>query len=103
MNKEEQQKNREEWRRRMGEWEDSGLRQAEYCKQNDLKISSFLYWRKKFSEKKSTRPSFIEVPLSPTNRFSAIRIEIGSRFSVEVDKGYDPSALEHIIGLLSRA
>lgn len=103
MNKQEQQKNREEWRRRIGEWEASGLTQVEYCKQNELKISAFLYWRKKFSEKKSARASFVEVPLSPINRFSLIRIEIGNRFCVEVGNGYDPAALEHIIGFLGRA
>jgi len=103
MNKQEQQKNREEWRRRIEEWEASGLTQVEYCKQKELKISAFLYWRKKFSEKKPTRASFVEVPLPPTPRFSPIRIEIGSRFCVEVDKGYDPAALEHIIGFLGRA
>ena len=103
MNKEAQQKSREEWKRRIREWEDSGLTQVEYCKQNELKISAFLYWRKNLSEKKQPRPSFVEVSLSPTNRFSPIRIEIGNRFSVEVAKGYDPAALEHIIGFLSRA
>jgi len=102
MNKEEQQKNREKWRRRIDEWEASGLTQVEYCNRNDLKASAFLYWRKKFSEKKPTHPTFVEVPLSPTNRFHPIKIEIG-RYCVEVDKGYDPAALEHIIGFLSRA
>jgi hypothetical protein len=103
MNQEDQQTNREEWQRRVREWEDSGLTQVEYCKRNELKISAFLYWRKKFSEKNPTRPSFVEVPLSLTKRFHPIRIEIGNRFCVEVGKGYDPSALEHIIGILSRS
>jgi len=102
MNKEEQQKNREEWRRRIDEWEASGLTQVEYCNRNHLKASAFLYWRKKFSENKPTHPTFVEVPLSPTNRLHPIKIEIG-RYCVEVDKGYDPAALEHIIGFLSRS
>ena len=103
MNKEDQQKNREEWQRRVGEWEDSGQTQVEYCRRKELKISAFLYWRKKFSEKKPIQPSFVEVPLPLTNRFHPIRIEIGNRFCVEVDKGYDPLALEHVIGILSRS
>lgn len=101
MNKEEQQKNREEWQSRIVEWKESGLSQVEYCKQNDLKISKFLYWRKKFSEK-PTDPSFVQVPITSANRFCPIRIEIGNRYCVEVGNGYEPAALEHIIGFLSR-
>lgn len=102
MNKAEQEKNREEWRKRIDEWEAGGLTQVEYCEQNELKTSAFLYLRKKFSEKNAAHPTFVEVPLSPTNRFHPIRIEIG-RYCVEVSKGYDPAALEHILGFLSRA
>ena len=103
MNKEGRQRNREEWQRRIEEWKASDLTQEEYCKENNLKIATFHYWRKKISERKATGPAFVEVPLSLANRFSPIRIEIGSRFCVEVGKGYDPASLEHIIGFLSRA
>jgi hypothetical protein len=102
MNKEEQEKNREEWRNRLNEWKESGLTQVEYCRQNDFKISKFHYWRKRFSEKKPTEPSIVQVPMTSANRFCPIRIEIGSRYCVEVGNGYDPTALEHIIGFLSR-
>ena len=103
MNKEEQQKNREEWQRRINEWEASGLTQVEYCNQNELKTSAFLYWRKKFSKKKRSEASFVRVPMAAASRIWPIRIEIGSRYCVEVGNGYDPAALEHIVDLLSRS
>ena len=102
MNKESQEKNREEWQRRICEWKESGLTQVEYCNQNELKTSAFLYWRKKFSKKEPTEASFVQVRMA-ANRFCPIRIEIGNRYCVEVGNGYDPAALEHIVGLLSRA
>ena len=102
MNKEAQKKNREEWQKRINEWEASGLTQVEYCNQNELKTSAFLYWRKKFT-KKPVLPSFVQVPMSAANRSCPIRIEIGNRYCVEVGNGYDPAALEHIVDLLSRS
>ena len=102
MDKAEQENRREQWRTRIKEWEESGLTQDEYCSRNNFKISQFLYWRKKFSEKKPTHPTFVQLPVCPTNRLYPFRIEIGSRFCVEVGNDYDPKALEHIIGFLNR-
>jgi hypothetical protein len=36
-------------------------------------------------------------------RTCPIRIEVGNRYCIEVGKGYDRGALEHILGLLSQA
>jgi hypothetical protein len=103
MNKEEQKQKREEWRIRIGEWEESGLTQIEFCRRNNLKAWQFHYWNKKFSKKKPVLPAFVQVPMSSVSRSCLIRIEIGNRYCVEVGDGYDPGALEHIIGLLNRA
>jgi hypothetical protein len=103
MKRADQEKLREEWGNRLKEWKVSGLTQVEYCRRNSLKVSNFYYWNRKISGRKQTVPSFVQVPISPQNRFWSIRIEIENRFSVEVGHGYDPAALEHIIGLLSRS
>jgi len=102
MKKEDMEKLREGWRRHLKEWEESGLSQAEYCRVNYLKVGQFVYWNRKFSGKKTVGPTFVQVPISSVTRFCPTRIEIGHRFCVEVGNGYDPAALEHIIGFLSR-
>ena len=102
MNKEEKQKNREEWGNHVAEWEKSGLTQAEYCRRSNLKTSKLLYWSRKFSEKHLDKPAFVQVQMPAVTRLCTLRIEIGNRFSVEVGNGYDPGALEHIVSLLSR-
>ena len=35
------------WRRRMSQWERSGLSQWAYCRRRELALSTFVYWRKK--------------------------------------------------------
>lgn len=35
------------WQQHISAWKDSGLSQAAYCQQHDLKLSTFTYWRNK--------------------------------------------------------
>lgn len=94
---------REEWARRLKDWEGSGLRPVEYCRINNIKEGQFHYWNRQLCLKKPGEASFVKVPIASISRPCPIRIEIGNRFCVEVGSGCDFSALEHIIGLLIRA
>ena len=103
MNREEKKKNREEFQRRIAEWKESGLSQAEYCRRNNLSASKLLYWNKRLSDNNAAHLGFVQLPVSVGTGFAPIRIEIGNRYCVEVGNGYDPGALEHIVGILSRS
>jgi hypothetical protein len=103
MKKEDREHLREEWARRLKEWEASGLRPTEYCRANNVNEGRFHYWNRKLFGNKLDVPSFVKVPISPMSRPCPIRIEIGKRFCVEVDNGCDFAALEHVIGILIRA
>lgn len=37
------------WRNHVSQWRDSGLKQATYCRQQDLSPHSFSYYKRKFS------------------------------------------------------
>lgn len=41
------------WRNHFAAWETSGLTQVDYCKQNDLKLANFTYWRTRSNKKRS--------------------------------------------------
>jgi hypothetical protein len=45
------------WKRHLAAWRDSGLSQAAYCRQQDVSLSSFGYWRGKFGAAPSPSPS----------------------------------------------
>ncbi len=38
------------WQAHFAAWKSSGLSQAEYCKQHDLKLSNFTYWRSRVNK-----------------------------------------------------
>ncbi len=40
------------WCKHFAAWETSGLTQADYCKQNNLKLANFTYWRTRNNKKR---------------------------------------------------
>jgi hypothetical protein len=44
------------WRRQIDHWQNSGLSQGQFCKDNDLTYHQFLYWRHKLNKPKSDQP-----------------------------------------------
>lgn len=90
------------WQEHLECWRQSGLSQAEYCRQNDLKPRRWNYWKKNltmaFSE---TAVSFIPVPLS-TNLPVAVpgsnlSLFTANGYKVEVGIGFDPTTLKQLI------
>lgn len=35
----------EQWTKRVAQWQASGLSQAEFCRQNDIKLTTFNFWK----------------------------------------------------------
>ena len=50
------------WEEHLSQWEASGLSQSEYCRQNDLKLHCFLYWRKRQRATVESTVSLVELP-----------------------------------------
>ena len=71
-----QDQNRERrrfWKAHIQNWSKSGLLQTEYCRQNNLNVHRFGYWKKKFSvEASAASPKFVQLPAIPSARPSGI-------------------------------
>lgn len=52
--------NREEWRERIALWASSGQSQAAYCRERQISLSSFQYYKSIF-DKEANRPEFVEI------------------------------------------
>jgi len=44
-------KKRRFWQVHLQAWKKSGLIQAEYCRQHDLRVNRFIYWKRKIASK----------------------------------------------------
>jgi hypothetical protein len=91
--------------------EESGLSQAEFCRQNNLKPRQFLYWKKRIlgTATPTTPLTFAELPLGKIlqtqdrSPLSPLRLDLHSRYRIEIDRGFDPVILLTLIRVLDQA
>jgi len=50
------------WQERITGWQESGMSQSQYCRENDLPLGTFYYWKRRLSLKQS-KNKFIQVPV----------------------------------------
>lgn len=93
------------WEGHLRQWKSSGLSQAEYCRENELNSKTFGYWKRK---KKFAGDALclVEIPVQrqPIVSYCStpVRLMVGSRYRIEVEKNFDTEALDQLILFLDR-
>ena len=85
-------------------WRSSGLTQAEYCRRNELKWSTFHYWRKRLQDT-ATAVTLVQVPVSNNLSCQAnqeLILILGDRYRVEIGDNFNPSTLAKLVDTLER-
>lgn len=90
------------WQKHLEHWRQSGLSQAEYCRQNSLKPRRWNYWKKNLSRKIiDTSVSFVPVKIPSTLPVavpkSNLSVLTSNGYKVEVGIGFDPTTLKQLI------
>ena len=95
---------REFWKEHVRLWQDSGLSQKEYCRQNNLRENRLTYWKKRFTRPGQT-VSLVEVKLPShfSQGHTALRLNLGNAYQIEVGSGFDPVTLKQLIYVLGQA
>lgn len=80
----------------------SGMSAAAFCKGNQLNLHCFYSWRRRFKDESDAKVTgaFLELVPSCKIQDSGIRIRLGERLSVELDRGFDPRTLRTAIDAL---
>jgi len=89
---------RKYWEDHFRAWEQSGLTQVEYRRQNHLKGHLWSYWRKRIQQVSDNDVTF--VPLSfPSGKIpgSHISVVTPNGYRIEIDKGFDFSKLRQLV------
>lgn len=85
----------ENWKKLLEEWQSSGKKISVWCREHDIGVHVFYYWRDKLlpsSNKSKPNPKqFIELHDKPSG-LSGILLEI-SGVKVHVAKDFDPACL----------
>lgn len=89
-------------------WKESGLSQAEYCRQNGLSRHRFGYWKRKLS-KTENQVEFVLLPAnlpeqgSPCSlgeTSSSLHLTVDSRLSLEIQERFSPETLKKVLQVL---
>ena len=97
MNKEERAKH---WRTIMEKQAASGLSAAAFCRENNIGIHQFHWWRGRFRKEniQGKESGFLQlVPFSKTTQHSGVHIRLRDNVSIELEPGFDPPTLQSVI------
>jgi len=80
----------------------SGMSIAAYCRDAQIRSSYFYRWRHRLREQQPCAGGFLElVPGRLAEATSGIRIRLGGKFAIEVERGFDPFTLRAVVETLS--
>ena len=80
----------------------SGMSIAAYCRDVQIKASCFHAWRRRLREQQHSSGGFLElIPGKLPESSSGIRIHVGTKLSIEVERGFDPFTLRAVVKTLS--
>jgi len=89
---------RKYWEDHFRAWEQSGLSQVEYQRQNNLKNHLWWYWRKRISQATDRDVTFVPLSFSsgkmPGQHISVVT---PNGYRIEVDNGFDFSKLRQLV------
>lgn len=101
------------WQRHIQQWQRSGVTQSQYCREHDLSIGAFHWWRKLTHGHPVVDPQK-ELPTLPVPTFTEIRIPEGgaaaasyayeiilpNRTQVRLRQNFDAEAVAALVSLL---
>ena len=96
---------RSEWRKHLECWRSSGLTQIAYCRQHDLKVHQFTYWKKRLAQT-DVAVTFVPVNLpsgarmASVDRDTSLRIIVDGDLQIEIRSDFDPQLLRRLIATL---
>lgn len=86
------------WQKHFSAWEQSGLTQAAYCKEHDLKVANFSYWRTREYRKQRKL-----VPIALPDSGERITIDLPGGIRLDVSEAALANALPIAIRSLREA
>jgi len=86
------------WQGHIDKWNESRLSIAQYCRDNKLNLKSFTYYKSKI--KKSMQVELVPVPLRQFSGSSFLKLNIGSKFQIEIPNEFSSQSLKQVLNIL---
>lgn len=96
-------RSREEWDGILRDWKQSGKRRIDFCREQNLKVTAFDYWRRKLLTPVNGSENRL-VRLSPVNfrptRAGIIQLKVGQRYTLEFQEDIGAAQLLKVLKIL---
>ena len=99
----------EYWQAQVDKWRESGLSQAEFCRQIGISSKSLGYWKRQFEQRQTTgqeTQAVVAVPIAQVNERreggQPIILHAWHDLRIEIPADFAPESLEKIIHVLGR-
>jgi hypothetical protein len=95
------------WEEHLSGWQASGRSQREYCREHDLRLSGFGYWRQRLRNPDPV-PGFVPLRLDDGSsspwvpESAALRLVTAQGHRIEIGAGFDPGVLAELLRVLAR-
>lgn len=86
------------WQDHITAWQGSGLSQATYCKQHEIKFHNFAYWRNRLSPAKAPSVKLMKLGGMPASSRMIMNLPLGVR--LELSASDLPVVLPAVLQLL---
>jgi hypothetical protein len=100
-------KNKEVWIKRFQEWENSGLTRIDYCRQYQIPLSTFDYWRhriRKESKGEKNGTGMVKLPpFTPPKKPTHFTLEYPSGHKLHIPSDYTSNGLNRLVRDLHEA
>ena len=89
------------WQNHVAAWEQSGIRQSEYCSRQGLDIKVFGYWKRKLCRKPAGL-TFVPVAIKPSQATggkptASLRLIIRGGSCIEIGDGFNQDTLRRVL------
>ena len=92
-----------QWRRRIGEWQASGLSVRAFCERHGLTVASFYAWRRVLRRRAAEKAPFVPVQVvadAVPTQTSALEVILTDGRAVRVAPGFDAATLRQLLDVL---
>lgn len=89
-----------EWQEIVSQQKSSTLSQKAYCKENNIALTTFAYWKRKLLKAPAQKEkSFVKLN-NPPKSSNNITLHIGNYFKLEITDSIHPDKLQRIVQTL---
>jgi hypothetical protein len=87
----------EYWSIHISAWQKSGISQKEYCRQNNIPLTSFGNWKRKINIGFVDSSSFIELKGHFPAQEECFELQTGSGLTLRIRESIEPELLQNIL------